>query len=468
MTKRLVKRLAALLFLLIIAGIALGHGQGTALAEDSDLPWWYRMNDPVLVSLIDQGFLENPSLLTIQSRAKQAQALSWVNLAPVLPQVSIELSGREAAIESLGSNTIEQMERIGQDVPDSYRNGSAMLVGKLDLDLFGRNTLNFIGSRHDAKASAADSDKQATSLSRMIAHAYLEVLAGRERLSAVLEQIKANEELLTLIQLRYERGNASGLEVLQQRQQLASTSTLLPAAQAALALAGQQLAVLLGKSPSETIEIPEKTVPSIQVQAPGVDQPDLMISRPDLRAADARKDAQSARRNNAIVTFLPTVGLYGQAGEQATYIVDQEQEFVWEVGATISIPLFAGGRNVANYQQAQAAKNAARHDLRRAQLEAQQELDTLQTQKEQYTRQVQAYTLQLKAATDALGQSKSRYLSGLVDYQTVLLALNARQQAQLSLIDARLNQLKVQISNWDARGGQWTHDLCSSRKESAQ
>ena len=425
----------------------------------SESPWWVAIDDPILTDLIERGLQKNEDVAVARSRLNQAQAVAWQTLSPVLPQIGVEISGRDAAIEGLGERTIQQLEMAGEDVPDSYQSGSAMLVGQLQLDLFGKRILNHIGTRKDAQSTMYDNETLATTVAISIAQSYYDILAGRERVKAVQEQIKANEELLQLVTLRYERGDATGLEVLQQRQQLASTATRLPAAEAALEAAELQLAVLLGREPQNKIDLPTKPLPEMSGDIPTGRPSDLAANRPEMKAAAMSFDAESYRKYSAIMSFFPTLQAYGQIGEQATWIVDKEQQSVWEVGLTLSIPIFQGGSNIAGYRQAKAAQTAARRELRKQTLESNRKVESAVVSEKLAARQLDAYSTQFEAASSALKQSKQRYVLGVADFQTVLTAINTKQLAELNMIEARVARIVARISLLDAIGGSWTEEF---------
>lgn len=463
-TQPIVTRVGILLASLFAFAIPIGADENDRFLLEvpgsvHETSWWDDFQDPTLTRLIDDGLAANPDLAIAQSRMDQARALAWQNLSPVLPQVSVEMTGRQTAIETLGSSAIDQMKNAGENVPDSYLTGSAMLVGRLDLDLFGKRTLGYIGAKRDAAASAHESDAQAMSLTVMIAQTYYDILAWRKQIQAVHKQIQANENLLKLVQIRYERGDADGLDVLQQKQQLATTATLLPQSEAARETAEQQLAVLLGRRPGEKLEVPDRELPKPVQKTPTGRPSDLFRLRPDLLAVDLSLRAKQAYKTSAILQFFPSVQLYAQAGEQVKYINENDQEFVWEIGATISVPLFQGGSNVANYRIARAQERAAKQEKRQAKLRAEQEVENALLLQEQARRQLKAYNNQFESAALALQQSKSRYVSGLANYQTVLTALTTRQQAELNVIRAERAVLNARIALLDSLSGSWAENL---------
>ena len=428
-------------------------------------PWWTALDDPVLTELIEQGLNGNLNLDIARSRIDQSRAVAWKILAPALPQISIELSGRQTAIEFLGANTINQLEMTGEKVPDSYQSGTAYLVGRLDLDIFGKKILSHIGARADSKVALANRDAQAASLAETIARTYYEILAARARVDVVNTQIKANNDLLELVQLRYERGDAQGLDVLQQKQQLATTRTLLPLAEALLETYEQQLAVLLGRLPHEKALIPDRDLPEATATIPTGQPADLAVNSPNMKSAEAALKAEKNRKRSAVVNFLPTIGLYGQTGEKFTDITEWEQDSVWEVGATVSIPLFQGGSNLAGYRSARATEVIARNQHRKATLDAIRNVENALIKMEQSRKQLEAFRQQQDAAALAFSQSRSRYLSGLTTYQTVLTSLTTQQQAQLNVIEAKVSWILASIDIADSVGGPWTTNLGESRRE---
>ncbi len=434
----------------------------------SDAPWWTNIGDPILTDIIERGLAANPDLTAAKSLAKKYKAVAWQTLAPALPQISIELTGRETAIESLGANSIDQMEAQGEDVPDSYTSGSAYLVGKLDLDLFGKRILSHMGARADAAAALQDRDAYAASLAELIAQTYYGILAGRTRVNVVKTQIQANEDLLELVQLKYERGVAEGLDVLQQKQQLATTRTQIPYAQALLETYEQQLAVLLGMPPGQKIAIPDRKLPEAVAVSPTGLPEDLSLNQPTLKSAEASLNAERKRRLSAMVNFLPTIGLYAQTGEKFTDINEWEQDSVWEVGATISIPLFQGGSNLAGYKSARASEIIAKSQHRKATLEALRKVESAMISLEQARKQLEAYRQQQEAADQAFTQSKSRYLSGLSNYQTVLTALSTKQQAELNVVETKVSWVQAMIDVADSVGGSWTANLGETQGEDDQ
>jgi len=241
----------------------------------------------------------------------------------------------------------------------------------------------------------------------------------------------------------------------------------LPQAEAAVAEAMANLHNLLGATGDVALPKIPADLPSIAA-ATSLAASERLAHLPELRVATSQLAAAKSRRQSATASFLPSVQVTGQAGQQATYINELEDDFVWTVGVGLSIPLFQGGANLANYRLTSAHEQEARHTLRKAELAARSRIDLAVVQEERYRRQLSAFRRQLEAADVAFQQSEKRYMAGLADYQSVLTALTARQQAELSVIQSHLALVLSRVELHQALGGQWPTAMASPAEETPQ
>lgn len=436
------------LALMVLLGVTLAGSASAAETVPPEERWWAGFGDPVLSELVDIGLANNPDLGIARTKIEQADAATWQGLAPLLPQFSFDLNGNLNSIEMLGGATPP-----GETWPETYKTGSAMLVGRLNADIFGKQILSQQATRRDRDAATESGEVTTVELAASIARTYYQLVAAQNQVATVKRQIETNQQLLDLTQLRYERGEAEGLDVLQQRQQLAATHTLLPQAEAIAAAAKKNLVLLLGGADEAELPSPVKALPMFEPMAPIKPTADAIVELPAVRLSASQLAAAKARRLSATMSFFPTVQVTGQAGQQATYIDELEDQFVWTLGAGISIPLFQGGQNLGTYRFNAAKEREAQHTLRKAELAAQNRLDIAQVEEDQYRRQLAAYHRQLEAADEALRQSESRYTLGLTNFQSVLTSLTARQQAELNVINSHLSLVLARVELHQALGG---------------
>jgi outer membrane protein TolC len=249
---------------------------------------------------------------------------------------------------------------------------------------------------------------------------------------------------------------------LQQQQQLAGAESQLPAADRGVARSLARLALILGENPSDIANQlrPGDDFPPLP-GAPAVGTPrDLLRNRPELVSAAAQVDAARSRRRVADRALLPTLGINANAGWQGNDISgDWESQDVWGFGGSVSVPLFAGGRNVAGIADAHAGYAAAEATARQKALLAVQEVEDALLAEAQATAEVDALSRQVSFARLAFEDARERYLGGLVNYTTVLQAIMTLQTAELNHLAARRNQLAARIQLHDALGGVWPSSL---------
>jgi len=459
---------------------------GDDAAVDRHDSWWTNIKDPGLQQVLRDGLPSNPDLRAAEARVDLARANTWVSLSALLPNVAFEATTQEAptdamslnpgaasipnygdAFASLGTlltdlaaatggdpSDVPDFTGSGDSLPDSFRQSSAMLKGAWTVDVFGRQTMNTIASHKDARAarSAAHAQHQATTA--MLASAWYNVVAAREQSRVVDEQVQTAQALLDIVQLRYERGEGSALDVLQQRQQLAGTKALLPRARAGQVAAEGMLSAAMGIQRPTSLPA-SSGWPSLPA-APGLGHPRRLVDdRADVQAAIKSAEAARLRHGAAYSALAPTLTLTGQYGRQYLTLDETESVDTWGIGAVATMPLFAGGRTHAGIRAARAAKQVAKMELQSTVLTAVQQVESAIAVEGAAGETLEAVQLQAKAARDALTESKAHYLQGLAPYVSVLAAFAADQAAQLALLDAHRSRLDARINLHLALGGQW-------------
>lgn len=458
-------------------------------------PWWSTLGDPALSVLILRALHHNPDVAARSAAADQSKMTSVASFSGLLPSISFDATASGSPTDALGfqfggfggptsvdvlagMQTLEDVTGDGipdialdpayvtvevpqEEVADVTWNGSALFNARWALDVFGNQTQSWKASRHSARAAEGDADATALAVSTNVAIAWYDVVTAESRRTLVSEQVEVNEQLLELVTLRYESGSATGLELLQQRQQLAATQALLPAAELGVDRAVLRLGSLLGANPSELVGNLEgaRVFPAVPDTAPIGSPVDLLRNRPDVVAAVARIDSAHASAQSAWRDALPTVAVSANAGWQYFSQGELASTDIWGVGASVSVPLFNGGRVYGQSKAAQAAERAQVETAHRAVLTAVQEVEDAVLADRQSHAELAAITMQSTAARQAFEDARDRYVRGLIDLTTVLTTLTAWQNAELSLISAKRSRIGARIALHDALGGPWTRTL---------
>jgi outer membrane protein TolC len=468
----------------LVLGIA---KYGDDAPADRSQTWWSALDDTGLHSVLKDGLAHNPDLLMADARIDLAQASTWQSLSGLLPTVAFEVATQQAPTDAMSlspyaagsTDYAEAFQSIGtllgdvavatgvdpgtlpdftggeqSQVPDTYRQSSALLKGAWTIDAFGRQTLSTLAAQRESKATRSSRDAMMRNLAGQLGAAWYDLVAAREQTRVVAGQVQTATELLELVQLRYERGEGSALDVLQQRQQLAGTQALLPRAVAAERAAHGRLAVAIGKSPSAAL--PQSSGWPALKAMPSIGSPARLIDdRADIRSAMQQLESARLNRAASFSALAPTFTLTGQLGRQYLTFDETESVETWGIGAVATVPLFAGGRTHAGIKAARATRDMANMRLRATVLSAVDQVENAISMEKAAEDTLVARHHQSEAAEAALTESRAHYTEGLAPYVTVLAALAAHQAAQLSLLDAERARLQARIQLHTALGGQW-------------
>ncbi len=458
-----------------VVGVAYSAGDAGAPPAD---PWWSTLGDPALAGVLDTALAGNHSVRASWERVGVARTVAGQTASALLPTASLTASWSRLSTDATvlqylnqqsgqypGLTDDELREQIEESLGTSYDAASWALGGAWAIDLFGVTTTAWMAGRWDARAMEGSLAAQSMVVAAAVGGAWYDLVAARKRLAFVQEQVRISEELLALIEMRYAGSAATALDVLQQRQQVASAAATLPAVQAAVDRTAWGLAALLGRDPSattpETFPVPDDLIDP--PAAPALGRPaDLLTRRPDLVAAVASAEAADLRRLSAWLGMAPQLALSASTGEQGQILGADADEWdraaAWSYGVQATVPLLNGGRKLAAARGAAAGARAAVHDLQQATLDAVADVEGSRRVLQQRREEVAARTAQVTAAQQSYSESRARYLGGLTPYVNLMTTLNTLQGAELGLISARRDLLGAHIDLHNALGASWALD----------
>ncbi|MGA1355040.1 MAG: TolC family protein, partial [Candidatus Limnocylindrus sp.] len=185
----------------------------------------------------------------------------------------------------------------------------------------------------------------------------------------------------------------------------------------------------------------------------------LLAQRADVQAAAERVGAAEARLRAAWLAFLPSLGVSAQAGQQANWIREPNAQFVWGVGANLSVPLFGGGQRISQLRQASSQAAAAAASLRQVKLRVAQGIAGAQARFDGAAAQREAARTQRVAANLALDVARERYAAGLANYQAVQIALNTSLQSELTVLASERQVIDATLVLYDAISGPWAASI---------
>lgn len=434
-------------------------GIGTAPAAGN---WWAELHDAELTSLIGRAVKANLDLKLASSRVLEARAARQISRSALLPEV--------------GANNSDQRVRGGLTGglfnPNRGASGSSSLLAPFETNVFQLGfdaswEIDFFGGRRRAlEAASADvaGVEEArrdllVSLLAEVARNYAELRGDQRRLAIARSNIELQQDSLHLARVRADAGLGTQLDVERQAAQLDTTRAVVPSLEAAQAQTIHRLGVLLGEQPGELLQ--ELTVaeplplvpPNVPVGLPA----DLLKRRPDIREAEARVAAETARVGVARADLFPKILLTGAAGRQGTSpsgLTLGAGNF-FSIGPAVTLPIFTGGKIRANIA---AQKQRLEQALTAYQSAVLQSLEETENSLVAYGREKERREI-LVAAVESSRQATHLatevYTRGLADFLSVLDAQRQQLAAEDDLAQSDTAVVTDLVALYKALGGGW-------------
>ena len=439
-------------------GLAGGEAQHFQPAAGIPADWWRLFHSKSLDALIAAALANNSDL-------KAAQAALQVAYENVLAQRGAFLPALSA---SMGASRQKQSELLAP-VPNfptvssefQYNLFTPQLTISYEPDIFGLNRRTFESLQAQEQAARFQMIATWTTLSTNVVVTAVQVASLQEQVAATRKLIDLEKQSLAILQLRFQRGDASGLDVSAQQSQLAQAQAGLPTLVKQLRQTEHALAVLTGRFPDQqplvTFSLADLHLPGeLPLSVPSA----LVAQRPDVRQARANLHAASAQIGIAAAQRLPNIQLTADAGSSALAIsqVFTSGTGFWGIAASLTAPIFQGGQLLHQERAAKAAYVQAAQQYRGAVLTAFQNVaDTLVALQED-AQALQAAATAARAATRTLDLSQLQLHHGYIGVFELLATEQAYQQAQMTLAQNQANRFADTAALYQALGGGWWHN----------
>jgi multidrug efflux system outer membrane protein len=450
--------------------------------------WWTIFHDSTLNDLVNQALAGNQDVRVASARIAEACSMDRVAASQFYPDITF--AGSATRQRTTNTGPIQRAQLIGQLPFGAAAATPATAVGTApttpssstptvlatqpltstfnlfrapaelswELDLFGRVRRTYEASRAQRQAIEADFQNIALSVAANVAVNYF-TLRSLDAEAAILDRtIGTRREALRISEERLQAGLTSELDVTRAKADLATNEADVFALARTRGQVENALAVLLGR-PASLVRVPRRplassaTPPRVPTGLPG----QILERRPDVAEAERQLAAANAQIGVAKAAFFPVIRLTGEGGFESADISDlfKWESRIWRIGPSVTLPIFEGGRNLANLGAAQARYDEAVGRYRGQVLVAFQEVENALNDLRQLAGQAAAEERALSAARRALELARQQYDKGSV---TFLEVLDAERGA---LADERLTaqlagqRLQATVSLIKALGGGW-------------
>lgn len=411
------------------------------------LPDWHTyFPDPALHTLIEAALANNRDMRIALARVEEARALAGVARADRFPTL-------EAQANANRTRTPADLSGVGVARTTS-RYDVGLGVTAFELDFWGRVAALNEAARAQYLASDEAAKSFRVSLIGDVAGTWYQLIELAERTRLADDTLKTREESLVLIRKRREAGLANDLDVLAAESLVESVRAQWADLKRQRAQTENALRLLAGMAVplSETPGAASQT--ALAELAPGLPS-DVLLRRPDVRAAEQRLIASNANVGVARAAFFPRIALTGNLGTASSALsgLFDAGSRAWLFQPILTLPLFDAGRNRANLEVAEARKIQAVADYEKTIQQAFREVADALAARTTYAEQLSAQEANLRAIHARLERVKAREQAGIANYLEVLDASRDAFSTEQALITSRLQVLGAQVTLYKALGG---------------
>lgn len=408
--------------------------------------WWKSFNSQVLDGLIERALRDSPTLLIAEARLRNAERTLSGNRDALLPDVSLSAS-------------TSRSERGGNQVPEtSTESTSVSLSTGYTFDLFGADAAawraqvaSFIGTKYDT-------DLARISLISNVSRAYFNLLSVRSRVDIARQNLAIAEDVLRIVQVRYDNGVVREYDLTQQRTSVLQQATNLIPLENQLRQAETALGILLGVTPQDfSIEgepIDALAVPEVAPWAPS----ELLLRRPDMAGAELDMISASANLAAARASLIPltlSLDASGNTGSQELFSLTDARTFTVTGALRIAESIFSFRRRRNSVLTAESNEYIALLNYAQTIRQALKEVDDTLATAYANLEAEESQRRTLAQAERALELADIEYREGSANLQELLEAQRSLYQARDSLSQARLQRLNTAVALYVALGGGW-------------
>ena len=449
--------------------------EGTALApETGPMGWQEFLQEPRLRELVALALQNNRDLRVAVLAIEKARAQYGVEQSNRFPAVGATAAGNR-------TRTADDLNTSGRS-PTSSQYSAQLGFSSYEIDFFGRvKNLNEAALQEFLRTTENRRSVQ-LSLVAEVANAWLTLDADGRRLQLAQDTLRSRQKSYELTERSHALGAASGLTLAQAQTTVDTARADVAAFTSQVARDRNALALLAGApvpaallpdgatpgataSPAQAASASASVAPAPSLATPAAtllavpgDLPSsVLLNRPDVRAAEYTLRGAYASIGAARAAFFPSITLTASAGTASNALsgLFDGGNGTWSFAPQIRLPIFDAGRNRANLQIAETARDTALAQYDKAVQTAFREVADALAERATLAERLQAQQSLQAATLKALQLSEARYRLGADSYLPVLDAQRALYSAQQTLIGLALAEQANRITLYKVLGGRW-------------
>jgi outer membrane protein, multidrug efflux system len=418
------------------------------LSQGNNTGWVAQFSSAQLNTWVDKAMTGNPDLRLAAARVREAQAQARAAGAALLPQATLDA----------GANRAQRPSGTRFASLDSRANRfETNLNVSWEADVWGRLRAQRSASLSEAQAQQDDEHAARLSLAASVVNAAITLTEATLQTELAEENVTAQRTQLQVLEKQLARGINAGqgtLDVSLSRADLARAEATVQTRRRETDASRRALESLLGDYPAGQIKA-LSALPTISASVPAGIPSDVLLRRPDIRAAERRLAAAVSSEKVAQMAFLPAIRLTGGTGFSTAELntLLQHESLLWSIASSVAQAVFQGGRLKANVDAARARYDQALQVYAQAALKAFTEVETALAAEQYWAAQENALRQATDEANKAEQLARSSYQRGLSDILTLLDSRRRAYDAATTHLTTQAARLKNRVTLQLALGG---------------
>ena len=437
-------------------------GEDVGFVQDSthnsiaQIPYSEFFKDPVLVSLIEEGILNNNDLKVALKQIEIASLgftqSKWNNVP------TVNLNAGTASINRPSDNSMNGMS-MGQSLGQSYvEDYNTSLNISWEADIWGKikgkkeiALAQFLQTQEGTKAVQ-------TQVVTQIAQGYYNLLMLDMQLDITNKNLELIDKTLHMLMKQHELGIGTSLSVVQQENTRDQILATIPALEQAVLIQENALSVLTGRMPSAI----ERNATLTNTQTPeykSVGIPSEMLQfRPDVKRSELLVNQAFANVKVAKKSMYPSLNITAQGGVNSMEFKDWFNipgSLFGMAAGSIAVPILNGKQLKTQFKQAEIAMEQAEITFKQTVLQAVGEVSNVMATIESADKQENITNGLVTRSQEAVDTSTKLFQNDMATYLDVIMAQNNKLQAELNLATIKFQKLNAVVNLYRSLGGGW-------------
>lgn len=414
----------------------------------ADVSWKNLFTDQYLQQYVEEGLQNNMDVRIALQQIVAAGAYAKQGKAGYMPTLSV---GPNYTRQEFSENS--QFGSIFSGGLDTYDITANL---SWEADIWGKIRSNKRATQAAYLQSVAGHQAVKTQLVSSIVNTYYNLLALDAQLEVTKETIITREKSVETIKALKDAGNVTQVAVDQNIAQYNSAKALQVDLETAIFKTENTLSILLGKS-SQHFERSTLNTQSIKEDIKLGLPVNLLSNRPDVMAAEYGLIQSFELTNVAKSSLYPSFTLTASGGYQSLdldKLINANSLFATVVGG-LTQPIFNQRKLKTQKEVAIAQQEQALLEFKKTLLVAGNEVSDALFSYESETKKIEFRKKEVDALRAAESNSEELLKNGYANYLDLLTAREGALNAELNIIDSKLQQLVSIVDLYEALGGGW-------------